>query len=380
MFKVAYATGSRADYGIVRSYLQMLNSDKNIDLSILVTGSIIDSNYGETIELIKADGFKIANIIDMKLSTEKITNTIHSMSIALDLFGEELNKNKYDLLIILGDRYEMMSVAIAAAMQNIPILHIHGGEITEGNYDDFIRHCITEMSVFHITSTEEYKKRVIQLGNNPDNVLNGGALGAENCKVIDINNVSEKTKSLKNENYFVVLFHPETLTSNSPENQISILLSVLKRYIDNYKFIFIGSNADTGSDKITNKVQKFCEDNENALYVKNLHPDDYHYMVKNSCALIGNSSSGLIEAPSLNVYTINIGDRQGGRIRGNSVIDIKCEEKQIINAIETVINEPLIDCINPYYQEDSCSKYYDFTKVALDKIKANNVRKKFYDL
>ena len=162
-YKIAYATGSRADYGIVRNYLNLLNNDANIDLDILVTGSLLESDYGNAYKLIEQDGFKIKNKVYQNVNPSSNSKIIKSMAIALDKFGEFFENNKYDLLIILGDRYEMLSVSIAAAMNKIPILHIHGGEITLGNYDEFIRHSITKMSCYHFTSTQEYRNRVINL-------------------------------------------------------------------------------------------------------------------------------------------------------------------------------------------------------------------------
>ena len=184
-YKVAYATGSRADYGIVKNYLKLLDDDKEIAFSLLVTGSHLENKFGHSIDIIKQDGFKIELEVPLNIENSNNANVIHSMAIALDSFGKYFEQHDFDLLIILGDRYEMMAVAIAASMQKIPILHLHGGEVTFGNYDEFIRHSITKMSQYHFTSTEVYRKRVIQLGENPERVFYLGALGAENCCKID---------------------------------------------------------------------------------------------------------------------------------------------------------------------------------------------------
>ena len=178
MYNVAYATGSRADYGIVRRYLKKLSDDNDINLSILVTGAHLDDRFGYSVHIIESDGFKIGLRVPLSIDNSTTSGVVHSMSIALSEFGAYFEKTKYDLLIILGDRYEMMAVATAAAMQRIPILHLHGGESTYGNYDEFLRHCITKMSTYHFASTEKYRKRIIQMGESPDRVFNLGALGA----------------------------------------------------------------------------------------------------------------------------------------------------------------------------------------------------------
>lgn len=377
-YKIAYATGSRADYGIVRNYLNYLNQDKNIRLDILVTGALLEEKYGNGYTLIEDDGFNIACNIPLYLDSTSNVHIIKSMSIALEKFGEYFENNRYDLLIILGDRYEMLSVAIAGAMNRIPILHIHGGEITSGNYDDFIRHSITKMSHYHFTSTEAYRKRVIQLGENPENVFYIGAMGSENCKTININNVPDKIINLTPKKYFVVLFHPETLTNHSPDKQIKELLSSINRFINNYLFIFIGSNADTGSNDIRQEITKYVLTHNNAIYFENLHPDAYHYLLKHSIGLIGNSSSGIIEAPTLGAYTINIGDRQKGRVRGESVFDVECNKEKISNIIKILINKENIDEFrNPYYKENSSKEAYMLT---LKILKKKHILKSFYDI
>lgn len=377
--KIAYITGSRADYGIVRRYLKLLNDDKTIDLSIIATGALLSNVYGHQVDLIRKDGFKIDTEIEIPLNSKKVSDTIKTMSVALDRAGEWFEKNKYDLVIMLGDRFEIMSFAIAAAMQKLPILHLHGGEATYANYDEFIRHAITKMSLYHFASCEEYAKRIIQLGENPNNVFNLGALGAENCMFIEENNVPSNIKGL--ENYFTVLFHPETLTNVNPLEQVNNLLSAIDEF-KKYNFIFLGTNADTYSDVIRNRIKDYVKNNSNTKYIENLPTAGYHYLLKNSICLIGNSSSGIIEAPSLGVYTVNIGDRQKGRIKGNSVIDTKCNREDIIQAILTVIkNAKNIKPINPYFKPNTADGYYKKTVELLERLSEDIKEPKiFYDL
>lgn len=380
MYKVAFATGSRADYGITRKYLKLMHEDPQIDLKILTTGALLDPAYGHQVDLIYQDGFNVDVEINIELDSSSNRAILHSMAIALDQFAEYFSKVSYDLLIILGDRFEMLPIAISAAMQRIPILHIHGGEATYANYDEFIRHAITKMSLFHFTSTEEYRKRVIQLGESPERVFNLGALGAENCTYIDEQNIPKEIKNLPEKRYFVILFHPETLTNISEEVQIREILQAINEYSE-YRYIFIGSNADTNSNIIRKIIKEYVNNHYNAIYYENLPTDAYHYLVKHSICLIGNSSSGIIEAPSLKTYTINIGNRQDGRVRGNSIIDVNCKKNEIIKAIEIIINNNFKSSIyNPYYQDNAHKSYYSTTK----KILQANLNKKnlkiFYDL
>ena len=200
--KIAFVTGSRADYGIMRRFLSLMNQDSEIELDILVTGALLSDTYAHQVDMIYKDGFNVKAEIEVPLDSTSNAKILHTMAVTLDKFAVFFDENKYDLLIILGDRYEMLSVAEAAAMQRIPILHIHGGEATFGNYDEFIRHAITKMSVYHFTATEEYRKRVIQLGENPNCVFNLGALGAENCLFIDEKNIPEDVKNLPEEELY----------------------------------------------------------------------------------------------------------------------------------------------------------------------------------
>lgn len=377
--KIAFACCSRADYGIVRNYLKLLNADKSIDLEILVTGALLKKKYNYEVNMIKSDGFKIGFEAYLPIKTTNNKNIIHAMSIALDKFGSFFSKKHYSLLIILGDRYEMLPIAIAAAIQKLPILHLHGGEATYANYDEFIRHSITKMSTFHFVSTEEYRKRVIQMGENPKTVFNVGSLGAENCKNINMTNVSNEIIKLPKKKYYVILFHPETFSLDSIENQTTQLLNAIMKF-NEYKFIFIGSNADTGSDYIRKRIKSFTKKETNTVYYENLHPDSYHYLLKNSLALIGNSSSGIIEAPYLNTFTINIGNRQAGRVRDSSVIDVKCDTEEIVKSIKyTQINRPKVG--KKYLKKDSAAICYRRTVNIVKNIKSlTKYPKEFYDI
>ena len=355
MKKIIYVTGSRAEYGIMKRLLLALVQDSEIEFTIVATGMHCDEKYGLTYKVIENDGLTIDRLIDINIDTSNNANILNSMSICQSEFGQYFQNNKFDAVMILGDRYEIFSVAIAAAMHNLPIIHLHGGEKTLGNYDEFIRHAITKMSKLHLASTEEYRQRIIQMGEHPDTVFNVGALGAENSLLMDLPSKTQleaKFGSLQ-KSYFMVVFHPETLTSVSPSAQITELLNALAEFIEQYDFVFIGSNSDTGSDEITEKVKLFCEQTQ-SRFMTSVTPEEYLALNKYSQGLIGNSSSGLIEIPSLHIPTINIGERQKGRVRGDTVIDCICMKKEIADSISMSQSDEMQNkvrsSLNPYYQ------------------------------
>ena len=356
MKKIVYVTGSRAEYGIMKRLLLALDQDPEIELTIVATGMHCDEKYGLTYKVIENDGLKIDRLININIDTSNNAKILDSMSICQSQFGQYFQNNKFDAVMILGDRYEIFSVAIAAAIHNLPIIHLHGGEKTLGNYDEFIRHAITKMSKLHLASTEEYRQRIIQMGEHPDSVFNVGALGAENSLLMDLPSKTQletKFGSLEKP-YFMVVFHPETLTAVSPSEQVTELLNALTQFTEQYDFVFIGSNSDTGSDEITEKVKTFCI-TTGSRFMTSVKPEEYLALNKYSNGLIGNSSSGLIEAPSLTIATINIGDRQKGRVRGETVIDCICKEKEIIDSITNSQTEDMrkkvMNSVNPYYQK-----------------------------
>lgn len=383
MKKLAYITGSRAEYGIMKRLLKKIYNSNEIELTIVATGMQVDEKYGNTYKVIEEDGFKIDKLIDIKIDNSDNSKILNSMSICQSEFGKYFQEKKFDAVMILGDRYEIFSVAIAAAMHNIPLIHLHGGEKTLGNYDEFIRHAITKMSKLHLVSTEKYRKRVIQMGENPKNVFNIGALGAENSFEMSLpekNELQNRFGSTKKD-YFMVVFHPETVTDVSVESQIDELLEAIDNFKENYDFIFIGSNSDTGSDTIFNMINDYTRKN-NFKFLTSVKPEEYLALIKYSKGLIGNSSSGLIEVPSLKVATINIGDRQKGRVRGESVIDVQAKKDEIIEGIlksqSTSFENMLKNTTNPYYQKEVMEEAYKIIKEFLNSDRLKEI-KDFYD-
>ncbi|KGQ45298.1 polyhydroxyalkanoate synthesis repressor PhaR [Gallibacterium anatis] len=383
MKKLAYITGSRAEYGIVKRLLLKLQHSTEIEFSVIVTAMHLDKQYGYTIDTLIQDGINISHKIPLDLDSSNNAKVIDSMAECLSAFGNLFQNEKYDAIIILGDRYEMLSVSIAAAMHNIPIIHLHGGEKTLGNYDEFIRHSITKMAKLHLVSTEGYKKRVIQLGESPDSVINIGSLGAENSLSLPLlsreyiyNKIDYKLP------YFVVLFHPETISGNNISEQIDQIINAISFFDNQYDFVFIGSNSDTGSNIIYEKLTAYASQN-NYHYFASLTTEEYLSIVKYSRGLIGNSSSGLIEIPSLKVATINLGDRQKGRVRGKSVIDCEVKTESIINAIiqsqKNDFQQNLQCYENPYRKENSLQMAFDEIINFINSERSNLV-KNFWDL
>lgn len=382
MKKLLYVTGSRAEYGIMRRLLKKLDEDKNIQLDIVVTGMHLMKEYGETFKEVESE-FNVIEKINIEIANSNNYDVLHSMSLAMEKFAKFFLNNKYDAVMLLGDRYEILPVAIASSMNNIPLIHIHGGEKTLGNYDEFIRHSITKMSKLHLVATDEYRNRVIQLGENPETVKNVGSLGVANAMELELLSKKELENKLGNfsKPYFVVLFHPETITEISLEQQTENLISALNKFKDRYDFVFIGSNSDTGSDKIQKIIKNFVDKN-NCKRFLSLKNYEYFSLLKNSQGLIGNSSSGIIEVPSLKIPTINIGNRQLGRVKGTTIIDCSADTEDILKAIEKSQSESykkiLNESVNPYYQENSLEKYYSEIKKFLDK--DNNYLKDFWDI
>lgn len=382
MKKLLYVTGSRAEYGIMRRLLKKLDEDKNIQLDIVVTGMHLMKEYGETFKEVEKD-FNVIEKIDIEIANSNNYDVLHSMSLAMEKFAKFFLNNKYDTVMLLGDRYEILPVAIASAINNIPLIHIHGGEKTLGNYDEFIRHSITKMSKLHLVATDEYRNRVIQLGENPETVKNVGSLGVANAMELELLSKKELENKLGNfsKPYFVVLFHPETITEISLEQQTENLISALNKFKDRYDFVFIGSNSDTGSDKIQKIIKNFVDKNNYKRFLS-LKNYEYFSLLKYSQGLIGNSSSGVIEVPSLKIPTINIGNRQLGRVKGTTIIDCSADTEDILKAIEKSQSESykkiLNESVNPYYQENSLEKYYSEIKKFLDK--DNNYLKDFWDI
>lgn len=382
---ISILTATRAEYGLLKPIITRLDYIDGFDVRVVVTGSHLSPEFGLTYKQIEKDGFFIDEKIDILLSSDTPSSISKTMGIAMISFADYFKKLKPDILIILGDRYESLSVAITAMNQRIPIVHLYGGEVTEGVVDDCIRHAITKLSYIHFTSTEKYRDRVIQLGEHPSRVFNVGAMGVENVLKKELYTKKELEKELKitlSKPYAIVTFHPITLEDNSSEKQIKVLVDVCKEY-KHINFIFTKSNADANGRIINQYLDKYNIESNNIVVFASLGMKRYLSAVKYSLMVIGNSSSGIVEAPSFGVPTINIGDRQKGRIRASSVIDCKPVKYDINKAIELAMKKDFITkakkTINPYGDGNTSGKIVNIIEKFLidDRI---NLKKKFYNL
>ena len=323
--KICVVTGSRAEYGILRGLMKAIKEDPELRLLIIATNQHLSRLQGETYKEIEHDGFTIDYKVYMADddAPDNANTTAKAISRGVAGFADAFDALKPDLLLILGDRYEMLAVASTALIYKIPIAHLHGGEITEGAFDDAIRHAITKMSHLHFTSTEAYRKRVIQLGEQPERVFNVGALGVENVMKNDFMSKVELEAEIKfklTDKCFLCTYHPVTLSNMSSETKVLNLLEALDSYKD-YHIIFTYSNSDTNSQIIIKRIQEYVDKNKGrCMFIPSLGQKRYFSALKYMTAVIGNSSSGIIEVPSFGIPTLDIGDRQKGRIAADSVI------------------------------------------------------------
>lgn len=382
MKKICVVTATRAEYGLLKTLIRRLKKNNNYEIKIVVTGAHLSPEYGLTYKEIEEDGNNIDKKIEMLLSADTSSAISKSMGLALIGFADYFEENEIDALIILGDRYESLAVAIAAMNKRIPIIHLYGGETTEGAVDESIRHAITKLSYLHFTSTEEYRQRVIQLGENPSRVFNVGALGVENVKNEKLLTKKELEESLKidlSKDYIVATFHPVTLENNSAERQMKELMEACIFFKD-INFIFTKSNADSNSRIINKMIDEYSMKYKNIFAFTSLGMKRYLSAIKYACMVIGNSSSGLVEVPSFKIPTINIGDRQKGRIKADSIIDCIPQKEKIIDAIKLGMNnkERFKNIDNPYGNGDTSNKIVNILDVEL--FKDIELKKIFYDI
>ena len=356
MRKIAVVTGTRAEYGLLYWIIKGIHEDPSLQLQLIVTGMHLMPEFGMTVKVIKKDGFPVAEKVEMPLSSDTEEAIATSMGTGMIGFAKAYERLKPDILLVLGDRFEILSAVSAAVPFRIPVAHIHGGETTEGAMDELFRHAITKMSHIHFTATEKYADRVIQMGENPDNVFCYGAPGLDNISNLDLYKKEDLANELRispDKDLGVVTFHPATLEDNTAEAQIDELLLALKDITDIY-WIFTMPNADTGGKVIMQRIADFLSDNPEAgKSFSSLGQIRYLSLLKHAVVMVGNSSSGLIEAPSFELPVVNIGDRQKGRVRAKNVIDLaKCRKKGVEAAVKKALsnrfNNSLQKLANPY--------------------------------
>ncbi len=382
MKKICIVTGTRAEYGLLKNLMRNLNKEKKIKLYILVTGSHLSKKFGDTYKEILKDGFKISKKIKIKPDLDTPKGILKSISIGMKGFLNAYKQLRPNLIIILGDRYETFSAAIAAHYSRIPIAHLHGGEVTEGSTDDAIRHSITKMSHIHFVAAEKYKKRVIQLGENPKKVFNVGGLGVDNIKQTNFLSKFQLEKKLginfKKKN-LIINFHPETLNKYATKKIFNELLSALRKKTNQMCLIFTMPNSDLESEIVFKMIKKFVKKNNNFYAFKSLGSIKFLSCLKIVDGMIGNSSSGLLEMPTFKKGTINIGDRQKGRLMAKSIINVKANKNQIIRAIEILFSKKFQTKIkkskNPYGNGGASKKILKILKT----ISFKNILKKEFN-
>lgn len=380
MKKICIITGSRAEWGLLRRLAAMVKSHERMELQIIATNMHLSPEFGLTYKEIERDGFRIDRQVEMLLSGDSPAATSKSTGLATIGFADAYRDLEPDLIIILGDRYEMLSAATAALIFRIPIAHLHGGEITEGAYDDAIRHAITKMSHLHFTSTEEHKGRVVQMGEQPGRVFNVGAIGIDNIRHTSLMSKEEIEHSLNgfrlDRNTILVTFHPVTMQQNTAEGQTNELLYALDS-LPEARVIFTMPNSDTEGRVIMTLIKEWCERNtDRAVWFNSLGSRRYLSALQYVGAVVGNSSSAIIEVPSFGIPSLNIGDRQKGRTRAMSVVDCTPIREDIVKNLRAIIGREPIQVENPYEKPNTAQSIIDtIAKVDWEKL----TDKKFYD-
>jgi GDP/UDP-N,N'-diacetylbacillosamine 2-epimerase (hydrolysing) len=380
--KICVVTGTRAEYGLLYWLMKEIDIDKDLDLKIIATGMHLSEEYGNTFLQIEKDGFTIDKKVDISLSSDTELGISKSIGIGIIGFANVFNELQPDLIILLGDRFEIFSAASAAMVAKIPLAHIHGGEATEGLIDEPIRHSITKMSHLHFTAANEYRNRVIQLGEQPDRVFNVGGLGIDNInklKLLDKDNFENVIHFKLGENNILVTFHPVTLEKSTSGIQFQSLLDSISE-LRNTKIIFTKANSDTDGRVINSMIDDYVAKHDNTISFKSMGQLNYLSALQFMDAVVGNSSSGLIEAPSFKIGTIDIGDRQKGRIRANSIITCSPNKESIDSAFLKLYSREFQDIaknVNNPYGSGGASK--EIARIIKDVNLDNIVKKSFYD-
>lgn len=378
--KICVVTGSRADYGLLKHVMKKIEEENNLTLQLVVTGMHLSTTYGKTLSEIEKDGFRVDFQVPCLSNLDSAVAIAEATGRAVAGCAAAFNKLEPDLVLVLGDRFEIFAASTASLLSNIPIAHIHGGEVTAGAYDDAFRHSITKMSNFHFVATSEYKSRVLQMGEDPKNVFICGGLGVDAIKELKLLTKREIENSLGlkfDKRNLLITFHPATLDDVAPQEQMGDLLTVLSTFRDT-TLIFTKPNADTGGIAIMNQIREFVSKNENAFCFDSLGQLMYLSCMANVDGIIGNSSSGILEAPSLKVGTINIGDRQRGRVQAASVINCGTSFTELFNAFKklysTEFQELVRTCRNPYGDGGASAKIVRF----LSEVELSGVTQKYF--
>ena len=381
MRKICVVTGSRAEYGLLSRLMYAIKNDPELELQIIATNMHLSPEFGLTYRNIEQDGFTINKKVVMLLSSDTANATAKSVGLGFIGFADAYEDLQPDMVVVLGDRYEIISAVSTALFYKIPVAHLHGGEITEGAYDDCIRHSITKMSHLHFTSTEEYRQRVIQLGEDPDRVFNVGAPGIENIKKVPLMSKEELEATLDGftlgDKALLVTYHPVTLENSTAEEQIKNLLASLDEYPE-YKVIFTLPNSDTDGRVIIQLINEYVAKHaDRAVAYTSLGLRRYLSALQFVKAAVGNSSSGIIEVPSFGISTLNIGDRQKGRLAADSVVNCGTSKEDILAGLEKVLHAEQKEITNPYEGKNTTA---DILQVLKNYPLEGLIQKSFYNL
>lgn len=382
MKKICVVTGARAEYGLLRWVLDGIVKSPELDLQLVVTGMHLSPEFGFTVNAIESDGFIIDRKVEMLLSSDTAVGVTKSMGVGMIGFADTLAELEPDLLLILGDRYEIFVAAASSMIARIPIAHLHGGETTEGAIDESMRHAITKMSHLHFVAAEGYRRRVIQLGEQPKHVFNVGGLGIDNIRRLELFSREKLEGAIEfklEKRNLLITFHPVTLEVGSSANQLDELFAALADLKDT-GLIFTMPNADSEGREIFHKIKLFCDQNPKARLYNSLGQLLYLSCIKHVDGVVGNSSSGLTEVPSFKVGTINIGDRQRGRLKAASVIDCDPRRESINAALEHLFSSEfkasLSQVKNPYGNGGAA----DNIITVLEELNFDNLlKKRFFD-
>lgn len=383
MRKICIFTGTRAEYGLLKPLMALLEEDPELTLQTLASGMHLSPEFGLTYQEIETDGFRINEKVEILLSSDTPIGLCKSMGLGMISFSEALERLAPDILVILGDRFEALAAATAAMVTRIPIAHLHGGEATEGLIDEPIRHSISKMSHLHFVSTEDYRRRVIQLGEHPNSVYNVGAIGLDGLtelQLLDKKDLEQAIKFKVDQYTALVTFHPVTLETATATKQLQILLEALDKQ-PLARAIFTKANADTDGRQINQKIDEYVTANpQKAISFTSMGRRNYLSAMQYAGAVIGNSSSGILEAPSFKIPTIDIGSRQAGRVRAKSIVNCEPDLEALNDALNLVFSEKFKKFIqtveNPYEQPHTSQRIKEKIKNTLN----INLKKTFYDL
>lgn len=363
--KICFVTGTRADYGIMSRLMKELNADPAIELQIVATNMHLSPAHGMTVTEIEKDGLTVSARISMNREGDTPGQIVRSMGEEMTGMADVLERLSPDLIVILGDRYEMLVAASAALIFSIPVAHLYGGEITEGANDDAIRNAITMLSSWHFTSTDEYRRRIIAMGKPAHTVFHVGALGADNIShfiPLSLESLETSIGFPLSDRFLLVTFHPATMEPGQAAMQTKNLLSALNHFTDTHKILFTMPNSDAEGDTVAQLIEQWVSRNsENSVAVKSLGRERYYTALSYAAAVIGNSSSGLTEAPSFGIPTVNIGNRQKGRAFGSTVIHCGTDTEDITSAINQALSPEFREYChqhpdNPYALPDTLSR------------------------